>query len=302
MAAGLNAAQCAAYAADGFVAPLEVLSPAEAAACQAQLAAVLRADGTADVRVRNKPHLLFRWAADLVQHPRILDAVSALLGSDLLVRQAVVFAKGTGDPGYVDWHQDAAYWDVDSDRVVTAWIALTDSEAANGAVRVVPGSHRGPRLAHGLTADPRGRLLRGQCVASDAAPPLAEAACITLRAGQFSLHHPWLLHGSPANSSRLPRVGLAVRYFAPDVRQAGPRQNALLARGTDRYGYYAHECAARFDGDPEAGRWHSRNLRRYAAQVIWQVARRPTRAHLRLLGRLALRRELVRAFTSRRTV
>ena len=299
MDSGLSEAQRARYAADGYLAPLDALTAEEAAQCHRQLAVVLRPDGTADVRVRNKPHLLFTWAADLVRHPRVLDAVAALLGPDLLVRQAVLFVKPPGDPGYVTWHQDAAYWDTSDAPSLSAWIALTDSVASSGAVRVMPGSHHGGRLTHDLAADARARLLRGQSVAAEAVARPEDTDCLRLRAGQFSLHHPWLLHGSPANRTDLPRIGLAVRYIHPAVRQTGPRQGALLVRGVDRYRHFDHETAPRYDGDAQAAAWHVRHLRRYAAQVAWQIVRRPTMEHLRLLGRLALRSELTRALVRR---
>ena len=34
---------------------------------------------------RNKPHLVFTWADELIRHPRILDAVEDILGQNLLV-------------------------------------------------------------------------------------------------------------------------------------------------------------------------------------------------------------------------
>jgi len=46
---------------------------------------------------------------------------------------------------------------------------------------------------------------------------------------------------------------LNVQYIAPHVRQTKkPGFTALLARGTDEYGYYAPDIPAESDLDPEA--------------------------------------------------
>ena len=282
----LDAAHRARYDADGFLAPLQALTADEAAACRARLAPYLDAHGFAARRVRNSPHLLFTWAADLIRHPRIVDAVASLIGPDVLVRQSVLFIKPAGDPDHNAFHQDGAPWQLAGDRVVTAWIALTDSTVANGAVRMIPGSHRGRRLRHELRIDRHGRLLRGQCV-----EPVSEASAlpIALRAGEFSLHHVWTVHGSPPNPSDAPRIGLAVRYMAPEVDSGGPRESVTVVRGEDRLRRHRIEPRPERDLDPAALRWHRRRLRQFALHVGWQIVREPSAAHLRLVGRLLRR-------------
>jgi hypothetical protein len=291
----LTEAQRAAYETRGYIAPIDALSADEAADCRRQLEAVLAATGgRADGRLRNKTHLLLRWAADLAHDARIVDAVEGLLGPDLLVLHSTLFVKLPHDPDRIAWHQDLAYWDLSSERVVTAWIALTDSTTANACVHVVPGSHRDGLLPHRLGRDSRNRLIRGQLVADDIDP--ASVAGVELRAGQFSLHHGRLLHSSPANPSGTLRAGLAVRYIPPDVRQGGPRHGATPVRGRDPYRYYDHEPVPRYDYDPIAAAWHRRSLRRYAVHVAWQALRHPSLDQLALIGRLAARVDMLRAF------
>ena len=147
------------FARDGYLSPLAALSPSEAAACHARLRPWLGADGRAGPGIRNSPHLLVPWAADLVRHPAVLDAVAELLGPDLLVLRSTLFVKAPRDPGTVAWHQDGQYWDLAGSRVVSAWIALTDSTSASGAVQMRPGSHRDGARPHALRADVDGRLV-----------------------------------------------------------------------------------------------------------------------------------------------
>ena len=289
----LTPAQRATFEAHGYLAPVDAIGAEEAGEHARRLAGLLAATGGhPDVRLRNNPHLLLRWMADLVRDARVLDPVEDILGSDLLVLRTTLFVKAPRDPGIVAWHQDLAYWDLSSDRTVTAWVALTDSTSANGCMCVVPDSHRGPLLDHRLGRDRHNRLLRGQLVRVDLPPE--RIAPLELRAGQLSLHHGLLLHSSPPNPSDTLRAGLAVRLITPEIRQGGPRHGATLVRGIDPYGHYDHEPAPRFDGDPLARAWHQRALRRYAAHVAWQMVRRPSRSHLALLARMATRSDYLR--------
>jgi ectoine hydroxylase-related dioxygenase (phytanoyl-CoA dioxygenase family) len=289
-----SAVQVARYLGDGYVAPLDALTHEAAAAARRRLEPLLAPQGgLADARLRNNPHLILPWVAALACHPRVLDAVEALLGPDLLIWRSVFFVKPPHDAGYVAWHQDLAYWDLSDDRSVTAWIALTDSTAANGCVRVVPGSHRGALLDHTRAHDKHNRLLRGQVAACDVPPDSVRP--LELRAGQFSLHHVRLLHSSPPNPSGELRAGLAVRYVRPDVRTAGPRHVAVLARGVDRHGFYELSPPARRDDDPAALAAHARSLRRYGLHAFWRIVCQPTPSHLALLVRMSLRRDLLQA-------
>jgi chlorinating enzyme len=290
----LSAAQRDTFASQGYLSPLDGLDASEATEHCRQLEKLIAPTGDRpNGRLRNKPHLLLYWAACVVRDARIVDTVAELIGPDLFVSHSTLFVKAPHDTGYVAWHQDLAYWDMHPETVVTAWVALTDSTVANGCVRVVPGSHRAPMLPHQLARDPNNRLIRGQTVGRAISPD--EEVCLELCAGQFSLHHGRLLHGSPANPSGALRAGLAVRYIPTDVRQGGPRHSATLVRGTDRFGHYDLEPAARFDFDPITRAWHVRSLRRYAAHVVWQTLRRPSLRQLGLIGRLGARVDILRA-------
>lgn len=281
------------FAADGYVAPLVACAADDAARALARVAPLLDARGHAGERLRNNPHLLFTWADALIDLPPVLAAVGALIGPDLLVRDTVLFAKGPRDPTAVDWHQDGGNWDIDGDRAVTAWIALTDSGPANGAVRALPGSHRGPRRPHRLGRDAAGRLIRSRLLDTI---DERQAVTLTLRAGECSLHDLWLLHASPANPSPAPRIGLAIRYVAPEVRERFPGAAATLVAGRAPQRHWGLRPRPRYDGDPHAAAWHRRALRRYATHVTWQLLRAPSADHLRLLAHLA-RRELSRSLS-----
>jgi non-haem Fe2+, alpha-ketoglutarate-dependent halogenase len=238
----LSAAEAGRFAECGYHFPVRVLSAAEAAGHLARLDAFIAAGGGhAEVtpRLRGKAHLLCPPLAALVEHPRVLDAVEDVLGPDLLCWASGLFYKPARDPGFVSWHQDAMYWGLDPDDVVTAWVALTDSTAENGAMEVLPGSHRDALLPHTETYAAANLLSRGQEIAVEV--DRARAVMLTLRAGEMSLHHVKLAHGSEPNRSARPRVGYAIRYVAAHVRPTADNRSALLVRGQDRFGHFEPE-------------------------------------------------------------
>ena len=245
----LSAAAIAQYERDGYFCPVPVLSGAEATAYRERLERAERELGGPLRGVyRIKPHLLFTWLADLVRHPAVLDAVEDVIGPDILCWNTSFFTKEPQSPGYVSWHQDATYWGLSEPDVVTAWVAFTDSTPANGNMRVMPGSHRAA-VPHVDTFHPDNLLSRGQEISVQVDE--ARAADLVLRAGEMSLHHVLIVHGSGANPSSDRRIGFAIRYIPTRVRQtAGPRDSATLVRGHDAFGHFDAEPRPQADLDP----------------------------------------------------
>jgi chlorinating enzyme len=244
------------YRRDGFYFPVPVLTRAEAFGFRRRLEAVEAEHGGAlRGELRHKPHLLFTWLADLVRHPAILDAVEDVLGPNLLMWSSSFFIKEARDPAYVSWHQDATYWGLSSPDVVTAWVAFTDATVENGAMRMVPGSHD-KQLEHRDTFAPNNLLSRGQEIAVQVDE--ARGVDVLLRAGEMSLHHVRMVHGSPANWSDDRRIGFAIRYIPTYVRQiAGEGDSAMLVRGVDEYHHFAPESPPAADLAPEARAHHA---------------------------------------------
>jgi non-haem Fe2+, alpha-ketoglutarate-dependent halogenase len=166
-----------------------------------------------------------------------LDAVESVLGPNIIVWSSQWFPKMPGDKTYVSWHQDATYWGLHPPSVTTAWVALWESSPENGCMRVIPGSHKGPLLPQVETYARDNVLSRGQEIAVKVDE--SRAVDLVLRPGEMSLHHIGIVHGSNQNRSNIPRIGIAVRYIAPEVVQEGSeRQLALLVRGRDDFGHF----------------------------------------------------------------
>jgi ectoine hydroxylase-related dioxygenase (phytanoyl-CoA dioxygenase family) len=217
-----------AFGRDGILFPIRVLDDAELEAARTEIARLEAAHG-GELKRFDRAHLFFRWAYELALQRRVVDAVSGLLGEDVVVWGSLILSKPPNDPGFVAWHQDGAYAGFLGDApAVSAWIALSDSTIESGCMRVVPGSHR-ERLEHAVRNAPLNMLSHGQEIA--AVVDEREAVDVQLRAGEMSLHHVDIIHGSNANHSSWTRTGFIVRYSTPQMlRSVTP---VVVARGRE---------------------------------------------------------------------
>src|SRR5258707_9913826 len=199
----LSPSQIESYDRDGFLCPLPVLPPADLSRFQAGFAA-LEAELGQEVRRIGQPHLFFPWAYDLATHPQVLDAVEGLLGPTILVSGTLILCKLPGDPRYVSWHQDSVYSGWHLTPSTSAWIALSPSNATNGCMRVIPGSHRLGQLSHVNVHDDSNLVRRGERVEG---VDEAAAVDVVLQPGEMSLHESTIVHGSNPNISAEPRIG-----------------------------------------------------------------------------------------------
>jgi len=238
MAGSLNSAELNEYQERGILFPLPVMSATEAAGyldAANQLEQAL--GGNCKPVELSQMHLYYQWAYELITNSRILDAVESILGEDLIVWSAGLFPKHPGQGTIVGWHQDGTYWNLDSQQVVTAWLALSDSNVSNGCMRVIPGTQEWSIQPHRDTYSETNVLSRGQEVQADFSED--DALDVVLSPGQMSLHHVNLVHGSGPNTSQQQRTGYVVRYISPQVQQTGKElPTGVLVRGEDRYGNY----------------------------------------------------------------
>jgi non-haem Fe2+, alpha-ketoglutarate-dependent halogenase len=228
--------QLSAYRRDGLLFPLPALSADEVSHYR-------RLHDELDRRLGDKPtaqqksqcHLRFKWVCDLASHPAILDAVEDVIGPDILIHSSTIFTKYANDEKFVSWHQDSHYWGLSEPRLVSAWIALTDSTVANGCLRVLPGTHT-RRFDHVENPQERNILGKGLTVSEDLA--LEQAVDVSLQAGEMSFHHANIVHGSNPNTTASPRIGFAVRYVSTAVKQTKGHHAVILARGRAKFHFY----------------------------------------------------------------
>src|SRR5271168_3072387 len=167
--------------------PFRATSAAAAFDCRRRIEAYEASVGhDANRTLKIKGHLAFPWLVELGRNPAVLDAVEDVIGPDILLFGASIFAKDARDPRFVSWHQDSAYFGLSPHQEVTAWIAFTDSRPDSGCLRVLPKSHLGPDLQHVETRAKDNMLGRGQTIMG---LDDSSAVDLVLEPGQFSLHH-----------------------------------------------------------------------------------------------------------------
>lgn len=228
--------QIQAYHHDGVVFPLPVLSEEEVAYFRSLHDEFDRYLGRKPKSTeKSQCHLHFKWACDLATHPKVLDVVEDIIGPDILIHSSTCFAKYAKDEMFISWHQDSHYWGLSEPRLVSAWIALTESNIGNGCLRVLPGTQT-RKFDHLEQRDENNMLGTGLTVSEYVDG--TSAVDIVLQAGEMSFHHANIIHGSNPNTSTDPRIGFAVRYVSTAVRQERGHHKVILARGEDKYHYY----------------------------------------------------------------
>ena len=224
--AALTREQTEAFWRDGFLVAENAVSPAQLAALRAEIASWVEASRahrapfgppTVDGRPRfdmgaehsaekpalrriNNPSDISPAYLEAMRDSRMADMVADLIGPDVKFHHCKINLKLTGAKTEVLYHQDFAYTPHTNDDVVTALLFLDDIDETNGALTVVPGSHKGPMFS---LFD--GARFTGAVAAETEKDLLAKSIPCYGSAGSVCLMHTKLAHGSSANAGDKPR-------------------------------------------------------------------------------------------------
>jgi phytanoyl-CoA hydroxylase len=147
------------------------------------------------------------------------------------------------------WHQDGAYWKLAPMNALTVWLAVDESTAENGCLRMIPGSHRLPLYQPNLRTD-RPNMLFSEADGGLVRDWAAERGVvdIELNPGDVSIHHPHLLHCSEANTSPKRRCGLDIGYIntATRIENQGLYLDPVLVRGAPVEGVNNYRSLPRY--------------------------------------------------------
>lgn len=206
---------------------------------------------------RSKSHLLFKWVDDLMRHPLILDAVEDLIGRDILCWNTIFWIKEAKSDSFVSWHQDVRYWGLDTNDLVTAWLALSPASLESGCMHVLSESHKGALLPHKDTYHANNMLTRGQEISIDIDP--TKTVAMPLAPGEISLHNVRLAHTSGPNQTNDRRIGLSFHYMPTKTKQIiGEWDSAALVRGEDHFGHFEIAPRPSQDYDPNVLAFHQK--------------------------------------------
>jgi ectoine hydroxylase-related dioxygenase (phytanoyl-CoA dioxygenase family) len=199
---------------DGYAVVERLLSPDEAAAVRAGLRDVIDATPTGrnDFEGYNTRRIYALFAKtrafdELAVHPLLLGVLDRVLGPSYQLSAPTGIEIGPGEKAQV-LHTDDAIYPLPrphAEVVLNTMWALDDFTEANGATRVVPGSHRW----------------------ADRWPDEADAnVTVTMPAGSVLFILGTLWHGGGANHTDRPRLGVLLEYAAGWLR---PQENHVIA-------------------------------------------------------------------------
>ena len=233
----LSSNQLKQYRDKGFISPINILSKEKAKEIRNEIELIeRRIPGELEKSGRYNAHLISPLLDEVTHNSKILDAVQSLIGENILVCGTTLFIKNPNEKGFVSYHQDAKYIGLEPHNWVTAWVAITDSNEKNGCMRMWSSSHKDNLKEHDQKFNEGNLLTRGQTVKN---VPKEKTTPLILKAGQMSLHHPTIVHGSDLNKSDDRRIGFVIQsYIGTNVKQILGKNSVQLARGIDKFNYH----------------------------------------------------------------
>jgi len=229
------------YNEKGYLAPIDVLTKDEADEVKEEIEFIEKKwPKELEGLGRNYVHLISPIFDKVVHNSKILDVVESIIGTNILVAGTTLFIKDPDKIGFVSFHQDAKYIGFEPYNWVTAWLAITDSNEENGCMRMWTSTHKDELKIHEEKFNNnQGNLLtRGQTIEN---VPIDKTEPVTLQAGQMSLHHPRIAHGSGINKSNKRRIGFVIQsYIGTNVQQVIGKVYVQQARGEDLFNYHEH--------------------------------------------------------------
>ena len=171
----------------------------------------------------------------LCSHEEIVDRMSDIYGPDLMLWASRFWIKRPGAPR-IPWHQHFYHMSLVPPVTLTAWIALTDCTVENGAVDILPNTHRKPVPQ----VESPSECWKGF---SEMADPdefeVNDPITMDIDAGEAFIFNERTLHQSPPNTTEDDvRIGLSARVTLPQVYLGKEYQkrggSATMISGSDR--------------------------------------------------------------------
>lgn len=219
------------YQAQGYVLIPDALNPAEVRELQAttdriaaQAAGLTEENSLFDfeaahtpevpmVQRLKKPHRVDPLYFALAKHPAIFTLVQRICGENMRLSHSKINMKAAREGSPLEWHQDWAFAPHTNMSTCVASVMIDDVSLENGAMQVLPGSHKGPLFDH---HDPELGFVGAVDIAAQKVD-IGGAASLVGAAGTVSIHHPMTMHGSGANRSGRQRRILFLEYAASDA-------------------------------------------------------------------------------------
>lgn len=155
----------------------------------------------------SRDEIFRRWAAA----PSIVDYLRQLTGQpDHMLSQChhnCVMCKHPGFSSSTAWHQDMRYWSFDKPDLISVWLALGSERQHNGALWIIPGSHK---LSLGRGRFDANLFLRSELRENQEL--FNQAVMIELEPGDTFFFHCRLFHAAGTNESKDVKLATVFTY------------------------------------------------------------------------------------------
>jgi ectoine hydroxylase len=242
----LDDSQLQFYERNGFLVLHDVFDAKQIAELQAEIGSMsqdpkikgadftITEPGSQEVRSIFKVHTLNDRMAELARDPRLLPVAQQILGSDVYMHQSRANMK----PGFKGkefyWHSDFETWHTEDGmprmRALSCSVLLTDNNACNGPLMLVPGSHQQFISCEGQTPDQhyKSSLKKQEYGVPDAISLqlLVENGGIEpviAKAGSVIFFDCNTMHGSSGNISPWARENIFMVYNSVENRLQAPK-------------------------------------------------------------------------------
>lgn len=162
------------------------------------------------------PHFHHPDLLDFLMDDAVLDLVEPVLGPDFGLWSSHFICKEPLIGRATPWHEDSSYWQGRFDRfdgIVTIWLAIDKVDAENGAMQVIPDTHRNG-FSEYENVGKENNLFGTRVKDVDE----SKAVVFSLQPNECSLHDSRIIHGAEANRSPRRRAGYTMRYFSQHMR------------------------------------------------------------------------------------
>ena len=239
----------------GFVGPIQIMSREEALEFKKLVHEAEEKLDLMNSDYRCKSNVLFPFVDKISRHPKLIEAMSQLIGPNIHCWDTLFWIKHPGDGKDVSFHQDATYWNFTKPTLaLTAWFAFDDVTEEHGSLEYVQGSHATQAKRHKDVKTDTNLLMRGQTVDIDIPK---ERVKTVVPAGSVLLHSPFIVHGSGPNRASTPRVAMGMIFASTECapRLSLSPESTVMVAGVDEYNYMIHDPQPTGNWEEDVKNW-----------------------------------------------
>lgn len=165
---------------------------------------------------------------DIACHTDIINGVKEILDSSSCIlnpnHHNCVMTKQPAYSSETLWHRDTRYWNFSDKYLINAWFALGDELQQNGAMKILPGSHRWEVQEHALDEAQFLKLDH-----HDNQERLATQRLVTLNKGDALLFSAHCFHAAGKNTTLDSKFSMVFTYHGDNTHPTEGTHSASRA-------------------------------------------------------------------------